>query len=483
MLLNIPIANLLLRWEKLRARGQNITPQELCRECPELLEELVNKLSSLQTTIHSIYGTPKEFPGTAEPGTTQSAFSGVPAIGDYQILGELGHGGMGIVFRAFDRKREELVALKTLQRLDAAALYRLKQEFRTLAEVTHPNLVGLYELISSGHQCSIAMELIEGEHFLAYIRSGQPERQGDNSRSSQEELGIEQSVNGADDGLGRPSYSERYALSPPQYDRLRATLRQLAQGISVLHAHGKLHRDIKPSNVMVTREGRVVILDFDLAADLDFDGLHQSTEQHVTGTIAYMAPEQAASRAQSPATDWYSVGVMLYEALTGQLPFTGSPIQVLIDKQQREPNAPAEIAHGVPDDLNQLCIDLLRQSPKSRPTGEEVMQRLGKSPSVSDAPPSRHSVTTHKAAFVGRETQLAELIAALQGQVQKARQYLDESLAVAERQGARFEHAQSLLARGQVGQQHSWPEAQQDVTSARQALHALGADFSLDITS
>ena len=414
MLLNIPIANLLLRWEKLRARGQNITPQELCRECPELLEELVNKLSSLQTTIHSIYGTPKEFPGTAEPGTTQSAFSGVPAIGDYQILGELGHGGMGIVFRAFDRKREEMVALKTLQRLDAAALYRLKQEFRTLAEVTHPNLVGLYELISSGHQCSIAMELIEGEHFLAYVRSGQSERQGASSRSSREDLGIEEAANGADDGLGRPSYSERYALSPPQYDRLRATLRQLAQGISVLHAHGKLHRDIKPSNVMVTREGRVVILDFGLAADLDFDGLHQSTEQHVTGTIAYMAPEQAASRAQSPATDWYSVGVMLYEALTGQLPFTGSPIQVLIDKQQREPNAPAEIAHGVPDDLNQLCIDLLRQSPKSRPTGEEVVQRLGKSPSVSDAPPSRHSVTTHKAAFVGRETQLAELNAAFQ---------------------------------------------------------------------
>ncbi len=420
MLLNTPLANLLLRWEQLRAKGENVTPEELCRDCPELLGELVNGLSSLQTTIHSLHGTPQEFTGSL-PGSTQSDSVGLPTIGDYQILGELGHGGMGVVFRAFDRKRREIVALKTLQRIDAAALYRLKQEFRTLAEVTHPNLVGLYELISSGHQCSIAMELIEGAHFLAYVREGASVAEEVGEQQSRISPGEPEGVSprtGVDvRGLtpsGSPESVSDYALSSQQYDRLRATLFQLAQGISALHAHGKLHRDIKPSNVMVTREGRVVLLDFGLAAELDVDGLHQSTEQHVTGTIAYMPPEQAASRAQSPASDWYSVGVMLYEALTGQLPFSGSPVQVLIDKQQREPRPPAAVVPGVPEDLNHLCVALLRKSPEARLAGHEVLQRLGKTPSISVAQTSRHSAQAQRASFVGRQTQLDELTEAFQ---------------------------------------------------------------------
>ena len=432
MLLNTPIANLLLRWELLRAQGKNVSPEELCRDCPELLGELVSGLSSLQTTIHSLHGTPQEFTGSL-PGSTQSDSFGLPTIGDYQILGELGHGGMGIVFRAFDRKRQEMVALKTLQRIDAAALYRLKQEFRTLAEVTHPNLVGLYELISSGHQCSIAMELIEGAHFLAYIRAGasatsERHQAVNDNPAVQQELGTKDQSNSGVRYESSPHQTPEavakvvealpldapYALSSQQYDRLRTTFHQLAQGISALHAHGKLHRDIKPSNVMVTREGRVVLLDFGLAAEMDFDGLHQSTEQHVTGTIAYMPPEQAASRAQSPASDWYSVGVMLYEALTGQLPFTGSPIQVLINKQQQEPRPPAEVVPGVPEDLNHLCVALLRKSPEARLAGHEVLQRLGKRPTVSVTPASRHSAQSQRASFVGREAHLAELLAAFQ---------------------------------------------------------------------
>jgi serine/threonine protein kinase len=337
-------------------------------------------------------------------------------IGEYEILDVLGHGGMGIVYKAYDRRHGQVVALKTMQWVDPSILYRFKQEFRALADIVHPNLVTLYELASHGRDWFFTMELVDGVDFLTYVRSqvDPPDAETILNPGSLDPLpspaelpdtAMADEVPFADAGPRGPT-SQPIGLSSFQLGRLRAAVRQLAEGLAALHAARRLHRDIKPSNTLVTAEGRVALLDFGLTAELDPTGLYQNTEPHVLGTVAYMSPEQAAESHVSAASDWYSVGVVLYEALTGRLPFLGRPLEVLTNKQRFEPPAPRELVAGLPDDLNTLCVDLLRRRPEARPTGRDVLRRLGSIPAAVPSSPQP------AIPLVGREPHLEALEAA-----------------------------------------------------------------------
>jgi hypothetical protein len=327
----------------------------------------------------------------------------------FEIRGRLGAGGMGVVYDAFDRQRRQHVALKTLQRLDdAATVYRFKQEFRALADVAHPNLVRLEELIEAGGRWFFTMELVEGTDFLHYVCPADgPVPQG--GTPYVDIPTASQTVAPGDDVPPVPDPEATAAdgpgPAPPSPVRLRAALRQLAAGLGELHSRGKLHRDIKPSNVLVTPEGRVVLLDFGLATDLEGQTDDQKTDHQVVGTAAYMAPEQAEGRPLTPASDWYSVGVMLYRALTGRLPFRGSIFDLLSIKTRMDPPPPNAVAAGIPDDLAALCVDLLRRCPDDRPSGREVLRRLGAEAVGASVPtpPARGPL------FVGRESHLAAL--------------------------------------------------------------------------
>ncbi len=168
-------------------------------------------------------------------------------------------------------------------------------------------------------------------------------------------------------------------------------MRQLAEGAEALHQSGKLHRDIKPTNVLVTPEGRVVLLDFGLTADLESSGRHRTKDRQIVGTVAHMSPEQAAGLSITAASDWYSVGVILYEALTGRLPFAGPPQDLILAKQTTAPINPSELVNGLPDDLVRLCVELLDRNSSARPTGRHIIALLtGLAPGSADAPePSR----------------------------------------------------------------------------------------------
>jgi hypothetical protein len=313
-----------------------------------------------------------------------SAFSTYGAGSDfrgterYTVLRRLGAGGMGIVYEVHDRTRDEIVALKTVLRARAADIYRLKREFRSLAGVAHTNLVSLYELVVGSEHCFFTMELVKGVNVVDYVRGS----------------------------------SAHATFSSQAADRARSVLRQLVDGLSALHQQGKLHRDIKPSNVLVTPDGRVVILDFGLLSDVLPHGAGD-IESIMAGTPAYIAPEQGSGAVPSEANDWYSAGVTVYEALTGRLPFDGPPYEVFLRKRESDPMSPADIARGVPDDLSAICMGLLCRDPARRLSGRDALRTLASGEVVSESPRSarRH----RESPFVGRDRQLEVLNTAFLG--------------------------------------------------------------------
>ncbi len=345
------------------------------------------------------------------------------------VEGKLGEGGMGVVHRAHDVERQEIVALKTMMRLEPAAILRFKREFRALADITHPNVVQLYELFSEDDHWFFTMELVDGSDLLAWVHSslsmppppldGGTQHDGRGSLSDSGEhptlLAPTEVYNDLIVGMSRPppanspqrTPSARARFAVRDVPRLRAGFRQLAAGVSAIHAAGKLHRDIKPSNIMVTRAGRVVLLDFGVVGEFVPGKKTVRNDDPLVGTPAYMAPEQAAFQPATPASDWYAVGVILFEALTRRMPFEGSTSELLIAKQRPLDARPSALIEGIPEDLEQLCVDLLQLDPRARPTAEEVLRRLEgeRAPAFS---------TSVEVPFVGRQQQLDELHAAYQ---------------------------------------------------------------------
>ena len=331
----------------------------------------------------------------------------------FLLEGRLGEGGMGVVYRARDRESGVTVALKTMARVEPSALLRFKSEFRALADISHPHVVQLYELISAGEHWFFTMELLEGVDFLRWVQRG--ERLATDLLTPvtpARSLNFPEATAATSGVLDTARNSSRRPVC--DCERLRPAARQLVQGVLAIHAAGKLHRDIKPSNVLVTREGRVVLLDFGVVFDLASARDNPRREDQILGTPAYMAPEQARGAAAGMAADWYSVGVMLYEALTGQLPFSGSPQDILFNKQGTRATRPSEFAEDVPEDLEALCMDLLNPDPGRRPLGEAVLRRLTRAHDRErSAPPSVPSSAGQRP-FVGRAAQLGVLEAAFE---------------------------------------------------------------------
>jgi len=256
----------------------------------------------------------------------------------YEILGEIGRGGMGVVYKARDTHLDRVVAIKTLpaDRLaDPNRKLRFVQEAKAASALNHPNIVTIHDINADQGVDFMVMEYVDGKTLDEVIPAK---------------------------GL-RPPQALKYAV-------------QIADALAKAHGAGILHRDVKPSNVMVTEEGRVKVLDFGLAKLTDPSSTEEDAtltarplteEGAVVGTAAYMSPEQAEGRKLDGRSDVFSFGSVLYEMVTGQKPFTGeSRVALLAKVLNEDATPPSRIAPSVPPDLEKAILRCLRKDPARR---------------------------------------------------------------------------------------------------------------------
>jgi tRNA A-37 threonylcarbamoyl transferase component Bud32 len=323
--------------------------------------------------------------------SSRATFSGTER---FQILGELGHGGAGTVYLAFDRLRRVRLAVKTLTNLDPELGYRFKREFRALSNVRHENVAELFELVADAEPWFFTMELIDGCDFMSHLRGSAPAPNA-----------YPESMARTAQGLANYPANDTVAAPARDMERLRRAFGQLCKGLDALHANGLLHRDIKPSNVLVNRDGLVVLVDFGIVAEIHDIVGRSGDLSAMVGTPAYMAPEQCSGQPVSAATDWYAVGVMLFEALVGRLPFEGRGTRILEAKLEKKAPRASSRVDGIPADLDALCARLLATNPADRPGSLEIMR-------VFDAALELDVSRADDALFVGREEELSRLQAA-----------------------------------------------------------------------
>jgi len=258
-------------------------------------------------------------------------FAAGDALGDYEILGLLGSGGMGKVYKVRHRLTQRVEAAKLLLpdlTTDPRSVQRFLREIRITASLDHPNIAALRNAQILGDRLLMTMELVEGSTLKAVMHRGR--------------IPLDQCI---------------------EY-----TLQALA-ALSCAHAQGIIHRDIKPANIMITSTGGVKVMDFGIArtaTDCALTGTGQ-----VIGSPAYMAPEQIACKAMDTRIDIYALGVTFYEMLTGERPFKGAEYQVMNAHLKQNPRPPQELNPSLPPALNGIVLRALAKRPDDRfPTAD-----------------------------------------------------------------------------------------------------------------
>jgi tetratricopeptide (TPR) repeat protein len=270
-------------------------------------------------------------------------------LGDrYRIDGQLGEGGMGAVYKAYDRELDRVVALKLLRpglMTDPTAIQRFKQELLLASKVSHKNILRIHDLADIGGLKVISMAYVEGEDLNRLLK-----KQG------------------------------RLPI-----DRTIQIARQLCAALEAAHAEGVVHRDLKPHNILLDQAGIPYITDFGLAKSVEAGAAGMTRAGEFLGTPRYMSPEQVENNPIDARSDLYSLGLILYEMVTGDVPFTSdSTLTLMLQRVKQKPKNPKQVNPEVPDSLARIIMRCLEKNPDKRyQSAREILDELdGRKPSA-----------------------------------------------------------------------------------------------------
>jgi len=272
---------------------------------------------------------------------TKERTGGTCIAGRYEVLEELGRGGMGTVYRVLDRKINEEIALKLLKpevAADARIIERFKNELKLARKIVHKNICRLYDINEAAGGLFITMEYVPGENLKSLVREGRP-------------------------------VAEDEAVS---------IAGQVGEGLAEAHRLGVVHRDLKPQNIMLDPGGGVHIMDFGIARLMG--GSEMTEAGTIIGTPEYMSPEQVEGRPVDQRSDIYSLGIILYELVTGRVPFSGeTPLAVALRQKTEKPVDPRTLSPGLSPGLAALILRCLEKSPEARSqNAEDLLRELRK---------------------------------------------------------------------------------------------------------
>ena len=325
------------------------------------MTELPNKNSDQREVFQD---TNPEFPQSKTKtlcNPTNHLVRGSTFAGRYQIIEELGIGGRGRVYKAYDLDLEEKVALKLIKpeiAADENTIQRFRNELKIARKIAHKNVCRMFDLGKEGDNYYISMEYVSGEDLKSTVRR----------------------------------------VGPLSTGKAIFIAKQVCHGLSEAHRQGIIHRDLKPQNIMIDREGNVRVMDFGIARSMEAKGLTE--DGLVMGTPEYMAPEQVEGRKADKRSDIYSMGVILYELMTGQVPFDGlTPMSVASKHLTKRPREPRELNSQVPINLSEVIMRCMEKEKGRRYQNiEELLFRLTEiekgMPSTDTIKPERKPITS-----------------------------------------------------------------------------------------